>query len=59
MPQRLTLDRRREFLRRENVEGDRGEEELDDRCKNKRGLLVVLEGGVAAVAVHSSLGLLP
>lgn len=59
MPQRLTLDRRREFLRRENVEGERGEEGLDDRCKNKRGLLVVLEGGWAAVAVHSSLGLLP
>lgn len=59
MPQRLTLDRRREFLRRENVEGERGEEGLDDRCKNKRGLLVVLEGGVAAVAVLSSLGLLP
>ena len=40
------------------MEGDRGEEGLDDRCKNKRGLLVVLEGVEAAVVIHSSLGLL-
>lgn len=59
MPQRLTLDRPRECLRRENVEGERGEEGLDDRCKNRRGLLVVLEGVAAAVAVHSSLRVVP
>lgn len=43
MPQRMSLERRREFLRREKVEGERGEDMV--------GVVVVV------VVLHWSLGL--